>query len=100
MKHLNFSQPLLHYIIMIVPMVKYYPGRFEAHHTCWRTGYPSNILLTSTAGLANNIVYQQPINFLPDSSWKLKIEYSIIVQQQSIDSNAYGFFHFCIIITI
>ncbi len=65
---------------------------FEAHHTCWRTGYPSNILLTSTAGLANNIVYQQPINFLPDSSWKLKIEYSIIVQQQSIDSNAYGFF--------
>ncbi len=65
---------------------------FEAHHTCWQTNYPSNIVLASTTGLSNNTIYQQPVYFLPDSSWKLKIEYSIIVQQQSIDSNTYAFF--------
>ncbi len=65
---------------------------FEAHHTCWRTEYASNIVLASTTGLSNNTIYQQPVNFLPDSSWKLKFEYSIVVQQLSIDSNAYTFF--------
>ncbi len=65
---------------------------FEAHHTCWRTEYPSNILLGSTAELSNNIIYQLPINFLSDSSWKLKIEYSMLVQQQSVDSAAFSFF--------
>ena len=65
---------------------------FEAHHTCWRTEYPTNILLESTTGLSNNTIYQLPINFLSDSSWKLKFEYSIFVQQQSIDSNTYSFF--------
>jgi Domain of unknown function (DUF4249) len=65
---------------------------FEAHHTCWRTEYPTNILLGSTTGLTNNTIYQLPINFLSDSSWKLKIEYSILVRQQSIDSNTYSFF--------
>ncbi len=65
---------------------------FEAHHICWRTEYPSNIVLASTTGLSNNTIYQQPIYFLPDSSRKLKFEYSILVQQQSIDSNTYTFF--------
>ena len=65
---------------------------FEAHHTCWRTDFPSNIVLASTTGLADNTIYQTPVNFLPDSSWKLKFEYSILVQQQSIDSNTYTFF--------
>jgi hypothetical protein len=65
---------------------------FEAHHTCWRTEFPSNIVLASTTGLSDNTIYQTPVNFLPDSSRKLKFEYSILVQQQSIDSNAYTFF--------
>jgi hypothetical protein len=65
---------------------------FEAHHTCWQNDFPSNTVLASTTGLSDNNIYQQQVNFLPDSSWKLKFEYSIIVQQQSIDSNAYIFF--------
>ncbi len=65
---------------------------FAKHYTCWRTEYPSNIVLGSTTGLLDNTIYQQIVNFLPDSSWKLKFEYSILVQQQSIDSNAYKFF--------
>jgi hypothetical protein len=65
---------------------------FEAHHTCWRTDFPSNIVLASTTGLADNTIYQTTVNFLPDSSWKLKFEYSIFVQQQSIDSNTFAFF--------
>ena len=65
---------------------------FEAHHTCWQTDLPSNIVLASTTGLLDNTIYQTTVNFLPDSSWKLKFEYSILVQQQSIDSNTYTFF--------
>jgi Domain of unknown function (DUF4249) len=65
---------------------------FEEHHTCWSTDFPSNIVLASTTGLSDNTIYQTTVNFLPDSSWKLKFEYSILVQQQSIDSNAYMFF--------
>jgi hypothetical protein len=65
---------------------------FAKHYTCWRTEYPSNIVLGSSSGLANNVIYQQIVNFLPDSTYKLKFEYSIIVQQQSIDSSTYSFF--------
>lgn len=65
---------------------------FALHYTCWNTVYPSNIVLGSTSGLSDNTIYQVPIYFLPDSSRKLKIEYSIMVQQQTIDSSTYAFF--------
>lgn len=65
---------------------------FAKHYTCWSTEYPSNIVLGSTSGLSDNTIYQQMVNFLPDSSRKLKFEYSILVEQQSIDSGTYSFF--------
>jgi hypothetical protein len=61
-------------------------------YTCWRTDTSSNILIALTTNLSENMVYQAPIAFLPDSSWKLGVEYSILVLQQSIDSNTYSFF--------
>jgi Domain of unknown function (DUF4249) len=61
-------------------------------YTCWHTDTSTNILLGSSTNLSENIIYQNPVTFLPDSSWKLGVEYSTFVQQQSIDSNTYSFF--------
>lgn len=62
------------------------------HYTCWRTDTSTSVLIGSSSSLAENIIIQNPIAFLPDSSWKLGVEYSTLVQQQSIDSSTYTFF--------
>jgi hypothetical protein len=61
-------------------------------YNCWRTDTSTNILLGSTAKLSSNTVSGIPLQFIPDSSWKLGQEYSMMVEQQAIDENTYSFF--------
>jgi hypothetical protein len=64
----------------------------EALYTCWRSDTSTNVIVGSTVNLSQNIISQVPLEFLPDSSWKLSVEYSLFVQQQAIDENTYNFF--------
>lgn len=44
------------YILDSVYLVPVHRLDFEAHHTCWRTECPLNIVLASTTGLSDNII--------------------------------------------
>jgi len=68
------------------------PLDYTALYTCWRTDTSTGIVLGSTFNLSENIISEIPIVFIPDSSWKLSVEYSILVQQQMLDENGYAFF--------
>ncbi len=58
---------------------------------CWRTQSSTNIILGSTARLTQDILRQAPLLFIPGSSPKLWIKYSILVKQYALSPEAYSY---------
>lgn len=58
---------------------------------CWRTINSSNIVLTSTLKLANDVVAKAPIKKIPPGDERLGLRYSIIVNQQVLTKDAFDF---------
>ncbi len=60
-------------------------------YTCWQTDTSSTIILGSSAKLTNDVIYQNPVTFVPSTSVKLVTGYSILVKQYAITGDAYTF---------
>jgi len=60
-------------------------------HTCWISGNSTNIILTSTERLANDVVFEKPLTTLFYSTNKLQNKYSILVNQYAITKDAYTY---------
>jgi hypothetical protein len=58
-------------------------------HTCWIGASSTNIIVTSTEKLANDVVFEKPITFVPFSTNKLQVKYSILVNQYALTKEAY-----------
>ncbi len=58
---------------------------------CFAGVNSSTIVLTSTAALSNDVVYQSPITFIDGTSEKLSVKYSILVTQTALTKEAYTF---------
>jgi hypothetical protein len=58
---------------------------------CFHSDSSSNIVLGSSAKLQDNVIYQNPVVFIPDTSEKIELEYSILLRQYSISPGAYNF---------
>ena len=58
---------------------------------CYSHDTSSNIVLASSSGLSNDVIYQSPITSIDPSSEKIEIEYSILVRQYALTSDAYNF---------
>lgn len=63
----------------------------ENIYTCWRTIKSSNIVLTSTLKLSNDVVAKAPIKKIPPGDERLGVRYSIIVNQQVLTKDAFNF---------
>ena len=59
---------------------------------CYAGGPSSDIVLGSSAKLAQNIIYQNPILFIPSVSEKIEDKYSILVRQYALTPEAYNFY--------
>ena len=60
-------------------------------YTCWITAGSSTIVLNSSAKLARDVIVNNPITFIPSTSEKLRVEYSILVRQYALTADAYSF---------
>jgi len=60
-------------------------------YTCWATNISSSINVGSTAKLTQDVVFENPIVFVPSTSEKLEVKYSILVKQYALTSDAYNF---------
>jgi hypothetical protein len=60
-------------------------------YQCWGNENSTKILLASSSKLAQDVIYQAPINFLPSSSEKLSEKYSILIKQYVLTKEAYEF---------
>jgi len=59
---------------------------------CFGNDVSSNILLTSTAKLNKDVVYQSSLTEMPVTSEKLEVKYSILLRQYALSPEAYSFY--------
>lgn len=59
---------------------------------CWASGMSTNINLGSSAKLTKDVIYQNPITFVPSTSEKIESRYSILIKQYALTAEAYNYF--------
>jgi hypothetical protein len=60
-------------------------------YTCFANNNSSTIVLGSSARLAQDVIYQNPITQVPSTSEKLESRYSILMKQYSLTKEAFDF---------
>lgn len=75
----------------LVGKVPVYRTDDERIYTCWRTLPSTKISITTSVRLAEDIVSQYPIAFVPKGSTKITDEYSILVKQRAVSKAEYDF---------
>lgn len=68
------------------------PDDIWAVYRCWQTEDIDNIFITSTVNLVTNEKKRIPLNYVSTQTDRLKIKYSILLQQYSLNENAYNYF--------
>ena len=58
---------------------------------CWTTQNSTGLLLASSAGLSQDVIYETPIIFIPRQDEKISVRYSILVKQYGLNVDAYNF---------
>jgi hypothetical protein len=60
-------------------------------YTCWHYNPSTTVLISSSAKLAQDEIYQFPLVKIPANSWEISVEYSILVKQYVVTPDAYAF---------
>lgn len=60
-------------------------------YRCWTSGVSSTIILNSTAKLAQDVVYLQPLKTIPINDVQTSVLYSIRVRQYALTADGYTF---------
>jgi hypothetical protein len=63
----------------------------SSYYRCWSNDSSTAILISSSTKLSTDIISEFPIEFIPPSSIKLSVKYSILVSQHTITEDAYNF---------
>jgi hypothetical protein len=57
--------------------------------TCWATGHSDQISIKSTASFAESKIIRFPLNFVSNGSDRLKVKYSVLVNQYSLNEDEF-----------
>ncbi len=63
----------------------------EQQRVCWQTNNSNTIMVYTTDGLTEDVVFRYPIIYLDPNSWKIQYKYSVLVSQYSISEADYIF---------
>lgn len=63
----------------------------ESIFTCWKTNQSTGILVGSTKHLEQSIVSRFPITFVPQGDIRIRVCYSLLVEQQALTEDAYEY---------
>jgi len=58
---------------------------------CWRTLHSTSISVATTSGLSNDVVYKKPIQTIQQSTEKIGVLYSILVNQHALTQKGYDY---------
>jgi len=62
----------------------------DTFYTCWRSDNSTNLALATSAQLAQDVIYQAPIQLIPLNSQKLQMRYSVLVRQYALTKDAFN----------
>ena len=65
--------------------------RTDQVYDCWQTDNSTSVYLASSASLANDVINEMPLAYLPPHDEKLQVLYSIWVKQYPLDVNGYNY---------
>jgi hypothetical protein len=65
--------------------------RTDQVYTCWQSDNSTAIFLGSSAKLANDVINEAPLAYIPPHDDKLSVLYSIWVKQYVLDANGYNY---------
>ena len=60
---------------------------------CWSTSHSTNVLITTSVALAQDLVTGFPVNVIPLGDPRLAIGYSILVRQYALTEDAYNYWN-------
>jgi len=58
---------------------------------CWQSGSSTNILIGNSTKLAADVIYEQPLKYIPPNDIQTSVLYSILVRQYSLTADGYNF---------
>ena len=61
-------------------------------YQCWDSSISTVITLGSSAKLSQDVIYQNPIIFIPSTSEKIESRYSILLKQYAMTSDGYNYY--------
>jgi hypothetical protein len=61
-------------------------------YTCWHEGSSANVLLGNSTKLAQDVIYEQPLELLPKNGVQLSILYTTLVRQYALTDSGYTYF--------
>jgi hypothetical protein len=67
-------------------------SRTNSVYQCWDSSISTAITLGSSAKLSQDVIYESPIMFIPSTSEKIEIRYSILLKQYAMTSDGYNYF--------
>jgi hypothetical protein len=67
-------------------------GPNQGVYYCFDYNSSSNVILTSTTKLTQDVVYQYPLTSIPITAERLEMKYSILVRQYALTTDAYNFY--------
>jgi hypothetical protein len=61
-------------------------------YQCYGNDISTNIVLGSSAKLAQDVIYEAPMNLIPQTSEKIEMRYSILVKQYAMTQDGYNYY--------
>jgi len=80
------------YYYMDITLTPVYPPDEWAVYQCWKGGPVTGLFQTSTMNLMENEKKKIPLNYVSNQTERLRIKYSLLVNQFSLSENAYNYF--------
>lgn len=60
--------------------------------SCWRSSRSTNIILSSSVALSEDVISEFPVAIVPQHSEKISLSYSILVKQYALTEDAFRYF--------
>jgi hypothetical protein len=60
-------------------------------YRCWQSGVSTNIIIGNSIKLASDVIYRQPVKYIPPSDVQSSVLYSILVRQYALTADGYNF---------
>ncbi|MFI5156162.1 MAG: DUF4249 domain-containing protein [Chitinophagales bacterium] len=72
-------------------MIKVARAPEDQVYNCWQNKLSTTLVVGNTRQLSQNLIYEQPVVFIPVGSQKLSVRYSVLVKQYNISAEAFDY---------